>query len=463
MAEEILKKLSTDDIAEVATEDSVEFAIARIAVLSTRPNSHKMKITEDVLKEYSKTMLGKWVVADYSKWNGDVTTHTVNQNILGIIPKDQEVEFVRTEDGYLVAYVQAVLSKIYATDEYKLFTKDNFRNVSIEMGVKEHEIEDDYNKTEVDAFVCYGVTVLGQKIAPSCPDAHITITQFSEQNATDYYTKEKALWLSNELKRFAQSLDNSKDNNDERTNPMEDNKLEQFAEENDNKDVVMEAEQSKGESESEESKEMAEPKEGEAETEDNKDMSAESVDEDADDLDETEDKKDMSCGGETEKMDCGGDDKKFSLEQFASEDSLKELSDEMAELVKMESADEVIAKFAEIMKQNKELSEKNAELVEFQNKTFEAKRDAKVNKILAEVKEDLSVEQFTKLEEEAKTVEFDAVDAFANKVKAFAYEASKNKVDEPKNEEGITLMASAEETVVEKDSDVFSRLSKKYK
>ena len=463
MAEEILKKLSTDDIAEVATEDSVEFAIARIAVLSTRPNSHKMKITEDVLKEYSKTMLGKWVVADYSKWNGDVTTHTVNQNILGIIPKDQEVEFVRTEDGYLVAYVQAVLSKIYATDEYKLFTKDNFRNVSIEMGVKEHEIEDDYNKTEVDAFVCYGVTVLGQKIAPSCPDAHITITQFSEQNATDYYTKEKALWLSNELKRFAQSLDNSKDNNDERTNPMEDNKLEQFAEENDNKDVVMEAEQSKGKSESEESKEMAEPKEGEAETEDNKDMSAESVDEDADDLDETEDKKDMSCGGETEKMDCGGDDKKFSLEQFASEDSLKELSDEMAELVKMESADEVIAKFAEIMKQNKELSEKNAELVEFQNKTFEAKRDAKVNKILAEVKEDLSVEQFTKLEEEAKTVEFDAVDAFANKVKAFAYEASKNKVDEPKNEEGITLMALAEETVVEKDSDVFSRLSKKYK
>ncbi|MEE3416034.1 MAG: hypothetical protein VZR53_11780 [Prevotella sp.] len=463
MAEEILKKLSTDDIAEVATEDSVEFAIARIAVLSTRPNSHKMKITEDVLREYSKTMLGKWVVADYSKWRGDVTTHTISQNILGVIPKDQEVEFVRTEDGYLVAYVQAVLSKIYATDEYKLFTKDNFRNVSIEMGVKEHEIEDDYNKTEVDAFVCYGVTVLGQKIAPSCPDAHITITQFSEQNATDYYTKEKALWLSNELKRFAQSLDNSKDNNDERTNPMEDNKLEQFAEENDKKDVVMEAEQPKGESESEESKEMAEPKEGEAKAEDNKDMSAESVDEDADDLDETEDKKDMSCGGETEKMDCGGEDKKFSLEQFASEDSLKELSDEMAELVKMESADEVIAKFAEIMKQNKELSEKNAELVEFQNKTFEAERDAKVNKILAEVKEDLSVEQFTKLEEEAKTVEFDAVDAFANKVKAFAYEASKNKVDEPKNEEGITLMASAEETVVEKDNDVFSRLSKKYK
>lgn len=462
MADEILRKLSTDDIAEVATEDSVEFAIARIAVLSTRPNSHRMKISEEVLREYSQSMLGKWVVADYSKWRGDVTTHTISQNILGIIPKDQEVEFVRTDDGYLVAYVQAVLSKIYATDEYKLFVKDNFRNVSIEMGVKEHDIEDEYYKTEVDAFVCYGVTVLGQTVAPSCPDAHIEITQFSEQNATDYYTKEKALWLSNELKRFAQSLDNSKDNNDERTNPMEDNKLEQFAED-DKKDVVMsEGEQPKDEPKSEESKEMAEPTKEDAKSEDEKDMSAESVDEDAEKVDEKEDEKDMSCGGDAEKMECGGD-KKFSLEQFASEDSLKELSDEMAELVKMESADDVIAKFAEIMKQNKELSEKNAELVEFQNKAFEAERTEKINSILAEVKEDLSVEQFAELEEEAKTVELSMVDAFANKVKAFAYEASKNKVEEPKNDEGVTLMASAETVVVEKDNDVFSRLSKKYK
>ena len=472
MADEILRKLSTDDIQEVATEDSVEFAIARIAVLSTRPNSHRMKISENVLKEYSKTMLGKWLVADYSKWQGDVTNHTISQHILGIIPKEQEVEFVRTDDGYLVAYVQAVISKIYATDEYKLFVKDNFRNVSIEMGVKEHEIEDEYYKTEVDAFVCYGVTVLGTKFAPSCPDAHITITQFSEQNATDYYTKEKALWLSNELKRFAQSLDNSKDNNDERTNPMEDNVLqtEQFAEDDkDDKDVVMSEGEPKEEPKSEESKEMAEPTEGdEPKSEDDKKMSDDSVDEDADKVDDKEDEKDMSCGNSAEMgcgekdMGCGGDDKKFSLEQFASEDSLKELSDEMAELVKMESADEVIAKFAEIMKQNKELSEKNAELVEFQNKAFEAERDSKVNSILAEVKEDLTIEQFAELEEESKTVELSAIDAFANKVKAFAYEASKNKVEEPKNEEGITLMASAE-TIVEKDNDVFSRLSKKYK
>lgn len=463
MANELIKKLSTDDIQEVATENSVEFAIARIAVLSTRPNSHKMRITEEVLRRDSVTMLGKWVVAEYSKWKGDMLSHTPEQHILGIIPKDQEIEFVRTDDGYLVAYVQAVISKIYATNEYKVFTKDNLRSVSIEMGVQEHEIEDDYNETEVDAFNCYGVTVLGRQISPSCADAHITITQFSSEEATEFYTKEKALKLSDELRKFANSLQSleSKDNNDERTNPMELENIKQLSEEDDNKDVVMSegGEEPKEEPKSEESKEMAEPKEEEPKSEDDKK-----------DEEPKEDKKEMSCGGETEKMGCG-EDKKFSLEQFASKEVVETLSDDMADLIKMESADDVIKKFAEIVEQNKELSEKveklsaqNDELVEFQTKTFEAERDARVNDILAEVKGDLEVEKFAELEEEAKSVSLDSVDAFANKVKAFAYEASKNKVIQPKNEEGIMLMASPDAvTKVEKDSDVFSRLSKKYK
>lgn len=463
MANELIKKLSTDDIQEVATENSVEFAIARMAVLSTRPNSHRMKISEEVLRRDSATMLGKWVVAEYSKWKGDMLSHTPSQHILGVIPKDQEIEFVRTDDGYLVAYVQAVISKIYATNEYKVFTKDNFRNVSIEMGVQEHPIEDEYYETEVDDFNCYGVTVLGRQISPSCPDSHIVITQFSEQEATEFYTKEKALKLSDELRKFANSLQSleSKDNNDERTNPMELENIKQLSEEDDNKDVVMSegGEEPKEEPKSEESKEMADPKEEEPKSEDDKK-----------DEEPKEDKKEMSCGGETEKMGCG-EDKKFSLEQFASKEVVETLSDDMADLIKMESADDVIKKFAEIVEQNKELSEKveklsaqNDELVEFQTKAFEAERDARVNDILAEVKGDLEVEKFAELEEEAKSVSLDSVDAFANKVKAFAYEASKNKVTEPKNEEGIMLMASPDAVVkVEKDSDVFSRLSKKYK
>lgn len=463
MANEEIKKLSTDDIQEVATEDSVEFAIARIAVLSTRPNSHKMKITEDVLREYSPTMLGKWVVAEYSKWRDDVTTHTKNQNILGIIPKDQEVEFVRTEDGYLVAYVKAVLSKIYATEEYKLFTKDNFRNVSIEMGVREKEIEDEYFKTEVEAFCCYGVTVLGRGTNPSCADAHIEITQFSEQNATDYFTKERALRLSEELKSFAESLD-SKDNNDERTNPMENENLVQLSEDENNEDIVMSEEEPKEEPKSEESKEMAEPKEEEPKSEDEKEMSestqmAEEPKEDVED-DKDDDDKDSEDEDKDTKM---SEEKKFSLEQFASDELLKSLSDEMAELVKMESADDVIKKFAEIMEQNSALVAKNSELESFKTKKLSEERDKRVKAILAEVKEDLPVEQFSELSKESESVELDEIDAFANKVKAFAYEASKsNIVKEDEVEDGVMHMASTATNVVSKDEDIFARLSRKY-
>ena len=65
---------SIDDIQEVATEDSIEFAIAKIAVLSTKQNSHKVNITEEILRRDGKSVLGKWVIADYD--GVDTTTHT---------------------------------------------------------------------------------------------------------------------------------------------------------------------------------------------------------------------------------------------------------------------------------------------------------------------------------------------------------------------------------------------------
>ena len=462
--------LAVSDINEVSTDFSDEFAIARINVLSTKPNSHKINITDEVLRRSGETLRGKWVIAEYDKFRNDVTTHTKNTHIIGIVPQDAKIDYIVDENGDTTMVTEAVISKLYATEIYNLFKDKNFRNVSVEMGVENERPSDlGDGSTNIDAINYYAICVLSQRTNGSCPNANMEIIKFSSDEATEYYdkisTKTKALELSQQLKDFAESLESldSKDKIDERTSLMEENVLqtEQFAEnEDDNKDVVMsEGEQPKDEPKSEESKGMAEPKEEEPKSEDDKK-----------DEEPKEDKKEMSCGGETEKMGCG-EDKKFSLEQFASKEVVETLSDDMADLIKMESADDVIKKFAEIVEQNKELSEKveklsaqNDELVEFQTKAFEAERDARVNDILAEVKGDLEVEKFAELEEEAKSVSLDSVDAFANKVKAFAYEASKNKVTEPKNEEGIMLMASPDAVVkVEKDSDVFSRLSEKYK
>lgn len=52
-----IKEFSIDDIREVTTEKSVEFAVAKIAVLSTRPNSHGINITEEILKRDGQSVL----------------------------------------------------------------------------------------------------------------------------------------------------------------------------------------------------------------------------------------------------------------------------------------------------------------------------------------------------------------------------------------------------------------------
>ena len=56
---------SVNDIQDVTTDDSAEFAIARIAVLSTKRNSHKVNITKDILMKDGASVLGKWVIADF--------------------------------------------------------------------------------------------------------------------------------------------------------------------------------------------------------------------------------------------------------------------------------------------------------------------------------------------------------------------------------------------------------------
>ena len=105
---------SIDDIQEVATEDSVEFAIARIAVLSTKQNSHKVNITKEILERDGKSVLGKWVIADFD--GTDVTTHTNNTHIIGIVPTDSNIEFVDNADGTTTMFVDAIISKLYATE-----------------------------------------------------------------------------------------------------------------------------------------------------------------------------------------------------------------------------------------------------------------------------------------------------------------------------------------------------------
>ena len=183
---EKIVSLAVDDVQKIDFDSysDDEFAIAKMGFLSTRPNAHNLIIDEDVLRESASSALNKWVVADM--FMGEPTTHTKNEHIVGRIPRSQSVEFVYDDDGYLRAYVDTVISKIYAKDFCKAFEQDKNRAVSVEMKI----FTDGEDDNIVQRFNIMGVTVLGKSIKPSCPESDIEFVRFSEEDVDKFFEKQ---------------------------------------------------------------------------------------------------------------------------------------------------------------------------------------------------------------------------------------------------------------------------------
>lgn len=236
---------------------------------------------------------------------------------------------------------------------------------------------------------------------------------------------------------------------DKEDNMEEEKKLSESESKDTEKDIVME------EPKEEETKEMAQ--------EDNKE----------------EQPKEMGCDGETKEMfdedskdydkddeqedkedDDDNQEKKFSLDAYVDQVAMlamleneteenKKLADEV---MKQMSANEIVEKFVQMAKEN-------AELKIEKEKSDKEKRDKKFSAIMASVKEDLDAKLFSELSEEGKDLTLEQLGAFENKVKAFAYEATKN--NQRKEDDGIMRFAGVDNSQNNQDSqDVFDRLSK---
>ncbi len=522
-------KFSINDIHEVSTENSAEFCYARICVLSTKPNSHQVLITDEILRRDGLSVRGKWIVCDF---NGiDATTHTDREKIVGIVPHDAKVDFIE-EDGYTSMYVDAIISKIYAKEVYDMFKIDNFRNVSVEMMTDDEDTLPN-GDIPIRGLEIVGITILGRCVNGSCPNANMSIIKFSVDEAEDYYNskqfaeeslqshpvdkskesvdmgdwdgnkakddllKEKNFktvaksvcllledgweerrkgslkypvmnlkngkWVYNaeglsSARAYGEQHDPSvaekaisiqkrlglyKDNKED---TMEDEKKLSEAESKDTeKDIVME------EQPTVEEKEMAQP-------EDNKDEQPKE--------DET---KEMGCDGEKAMADEESKDedeekpqeeeKAFSLDAYVDQVAMlavlekeTEQNKELAEeVMKKMSANEIVEKFVQMSKENAELrAEKEANDNE--------KRDKKFSAIMASVKEDLDEKKFSELSEEGKTLSLNELGAFENKVKAFAYEATKNKPKQ--NDDGIMRFAGVGDET--KTTETVDDIYKKY-
>ena len=126
-----------------------KFTVFKCCFLSTKPNAHKLDISDDVLRRDAQSILGNMLVAKIQ--NGDATTHLPSEIQYGYFPREQEIEFVE-EDGITKAYAYAVVSKHYSKELNNIFEFDNLRNSSVEMTVTTDKDEDEGKVVALDIF-----------------------------------------------------------------------------------------------------------------------------------------------------------------------------------------------------------------------------------------------------------------------------------------------------------------------
>lgn len=183
--------MSLSDWKQFKDDDDVSLAYGHVVFLSTKPNSHKHIYTQEIIEQYAPSYLGKFIVSDIK--NGEATTHTETQLIIGYIPSNQEVQYTIDEEGYFQAGVDVVISKIYAIDAYNMFKSKDTKAVSVEQLVGfTQDTEDGIDGVDekiVIGFEGIGITVLGDNFKPSVPNANIKMVKMSADEFELEYQK----------------------------------------------------------------------------------------------------------------------------------------------------------------------------------------------------------------------------------------------------------------------------------
>lgn len=441
------KEFSIRDVSVFRNDEDVDFAIIDVRFLSDGNNAQNCPISTEVLKRDANTVLGKPIVAKFHKWQNDVGTHELDEVIIGYIPINAEVRFEydeRLEKTFAV--VQGVISKIYATDVYNLFVENNERAVSSEFSCTQDN-PNEYGEGEVLSFSIHGITVLGKNVKPAVDGAKINVKRFSANDINEFYDnrnnvlKKFANNRKNKFDKLTKKFDDTNKNLDKEATMEEEKLLAKSMPEEEEKAVVMD-----------EQKEMADDNK-EVEQEDSKEMSAE------DNADEKE--EEMSCGKkmaddseedeDTDEEEDKQEEKRFSLNAYVDESFYLAMLEKETESNR-EFVEKVFTQMnaEELATTILEFARENVELKQFKNERIALDKEVKLNAIMSTVKEDLDEKTFADLKAEGESLSFADLGAFENKVKAFAYEATKGKAKENNNEE-IMRFSLPNEKEVEKD------------
>ena len=183
--------MSLSDWRQFENDEDVSLAFGHVVFLSTKENSHKHTYKKEIIEEYAPSYLGKFIVTDIK--NGDASSHTESQLIVGYIPSNQDVQYTYDSEGNFQAGVDVVISKIYAIDAYNIFKSKNTKSVSVEqlVGFTEETKDgiDGIDEKIVIGFEGIGITILGDNFRPSVPTANIKMIKMSAEDFEQEYQK----------------------------------------------------------------------------------------------------------------------------------------------------------------------------------------------------------------------------------------------------------------------------------
>lgn len=194
MKKQEIVKFNIDLLVNYIGDENPDYGVLRLNFLSDGYNSHGIPITTDILKACANTILGKPIVAKYNTFTDDVEGHETDEIMVGYVPETAEIQFENSDNG-LFACVDGLVSKLYATNVYELYTTNNQRAVSVEMNL----VWSDENEEVLESFNIRGVTLLGLNINPSCALATSTMVRFSLDDVNSYYAKHKNNLTLNEF------------------------------------------------------------------------------------------------------------------------------------------------------------------------------------------------------------------------------------------------------------------------
>lgn len=366
-----------DIIDKYKNDENQDFSIMQIQALSDGYNTHELEISNDVLLENAKTVLGKPIVAKLNKdfyGKEDFKGHETDEIVIGYVPPNAEIRFPKEENGTFFE-VDAVIFKLYSGNTLDIFKRDGIKSVSCEFN---YSYKEETPKI-IDSFTIRGITILGSddfgnKINPSCTGANAKIIKFSEKDAENAYktfmNEEKN--MSKIILEKLESIENQLQRKEDEMAELKDKKT-LSAEDKDK-----ETEMAKQEDEEKKPDETVEEK------------MQDDVDDDKDDIDDDDDK-------DEEKMAC---DNKARMEEI--ETKLSKTENELSKTKKI-----VAEQLAEL-----------TELRKYKADTEKVKKDSIVSETLSKVEKYVDKETLDKFKESAEQCKFSEITAWKNEALA---------------------------------------------